>query len=144
MPQVSLWRTLLTGSTSREAADVADELRDDLEMLLSTRVAVSTASTQATLGSSLTAFGLVDPNSLPGGRQRLRARLRTEIELTVRRFEPRLREVRVFEVANGDSGSLCFEVRGRLAQTVAPVCYLTRISRDGQLALDGPLATPAD
>lgn len=78
-------------------------VRRDLEDLLNTRIRlVVLPAGQAELEGSLVRYGLPDITGVSFGSDRARAELGRAIEATIRRFEPRLRSVRVRALGQGE------------------------------------------
>jgi type VI secretion system protein ImpF len=97
----------------------------DLENLLNTRRHILTPPPAYTeVNDSLFTFGLPDYTSQNPKNMAVRQQLRQEIERTIARFEPRLKDVSVHvETATDNDRSLRFRINGLLV--VEPVTFDT-------------------
>ena len=95
---------------------IKDSVSRDLENLLNTRrnILVPPASCQE-VNSSLFVYGLPDFTSKNPGNVSVRAQLRMEIEKTLARFEPRLKNITVhIDSPAGSNRDLKFRITGIL------------------------------
>lgn len=95
---------------------VKDSLVRDLENLLNSRRNIVTVSTAyQEVNSSLFVYGLPDYTNRNPGNSAVRSQLRLEIEKTVTRFEPRLKNVTVqIDSPESVSRELKFRITGIL------------------------------
>jgi type VI secretion system protein ImpF len=109
-------------------------LRRDLEWLLNTRRnPLAAPESMEELSQSLYNYGLPDFSALSSDAPKDRQKLLVEIERTVARFEPRLRNVRVSLIEGSGAGTraLRFQIEGALQMDPSP----EHISFDGELQL---------
>jgi len=102
---------------------MVDVVRRDLEDLLNTRLSQITVSPEfAHLRASVFAFGLPDFTSTNAYTHEQRGALGRIIEVTVERFEPRLRNVRAILVkeSDGEIRSVKFHIDARLRVEPSP------------------------
>jgi len=102
---------------------VVDAVRRDLEELLNTRLAVADLPEEfVELRRSILVYGLPDLASLNVTSSQLRDQVGRMIEVTLERFEPRLRDIRARMVGGGDSKerSVRFHIDARLGVDPAP------------------------
>ena len=115
-------------------------VRRDLEMLLNARRRWRTpAPSFRELAVSPIAFGIPDCAAARFGDKRERERLRSEIELTLRRFEPRFAQVHVSLIDPSDSldGTLHLHIDALLHAEPAPepVAYDTIVETTAALTV---------
>jgi type VI secretion system protein ImpF len=115
-------------------------VRRDLEMLLNARRRWRTPpAAMRELTVSPLAFGIPDCAAARFGDKRERERLRSEIELTLRRFEPRFAQVRVSLIDPADSldGTLHLHIDALLHADPAPeaVAYDTVVESTAALTV---------
>jgi len=115
-------------------------VRRDLEMLLNARRRWRTPpAALRELAVSPLAFGIPDCAAARFGDKRERERLRAEIELTLRRFEPRFAHVRVTLIDPADSldGTLHLHIDAMLHADPAPepVAYDTVVETTAALTV---------
>jgi|EndMetStandDraft_7_1072992.scaffolds.fasta_scaffold339917_2 type VI secretion system protein ImpF len=102
---------------------MVDVVRRDLEDLLNTRLSqVAVAPEFEHLRNSVYAFGLPDFTSTSAYTPEQRSSLGRIIEVTVERFEPRLRNVRAILMTEGDTEdrSVRFHIDARLRVEPSP------------------------
>lgn len=102
---------------------MVDVVRRDLEDLLNTRLSQITVSPEfAHLRASVFAFGLPDFTSTNAYTHEQRGALGRIIEVTVERFEPRLRNVRAIlaKESDGEIRSVKFHIDARLRVEPSP------------------------
>lgn len=121
-----------TPSPRRELERLRDAVRRDLEALLNSRRCLwSWPSAAAELDTSVLSFGLPDVHSQPMATEDQRDSYRLTIEDAIRRFEPRLRAVRVVLLQNVEEvdRTLRFRIQAVLRADVdgEPVVYDTRL-----------------
>jgi len=122
--RLSLLDRLLAGDAPDDAREssagvalLRQSVRRDLEALFNTRPCqVSVPPELGELQASLLTYGLSDLQTRPMASERQREAFRREFESMIRRFEPRLRDVRV-EMPRIDDAldrTLRFRIRGLL------------------------------
>jgi type VI secretion system protein ImpF len=89
--------------TAISLAEIRNGVRRDLENLLNTRARpVAWPEAYGELRSALTGYGIPDFTALPMTSTEDRERFRSLIEATIRRFEPRFRDVNVRLLENAE------------------------------------------
>lgn len=124
------------GFRSRSVAEVLRHLERDLSQLLNTRdMLVGRPAARRRFAGTVAGYGLPDLTQLSPSNPQHRALLRRELESAIGRYEPRLRDVSVEEVATagGRAMSLAFRVRAQLRQEEGqrPVHFTTEMERGG-------------
>ena len=131
----------MSGGRTNDIAVVRRAVLRDIENLLNTRRSMRAPATGFRyLNVSLYAYGLADFISQNPKSPIVRRALKTGIEETIARFEPRLVNVSVaFNPRDDITHSLCFSVRATLyADPVQePICFDTWLSVDrGECRID--------
>lgn len=110
--------------------DMRDTIKRDLENLLNTRPVATGLPDASEINQSIIAYGLPDLTSFTAVTKAQWEEIGRLIEKTIRRFEPRLRDVHVtLQVApDGTQGRVQFRISGRLGVDEAPeVAFDTRL-----------------
>lgn len=124
------------GFRNRSVAEVLGHLERDLSSLLNTRdMLIGRPAARRRFAGTVACYGLPDLTQLSPSNPQHRTLLRREIQAAISRFEPRLRDVSVEEVAEGPARamSLAFRVRAQLRQEEGqrPVHFTTEMERGG-------------
>jgi type VI secretion system protein ImpF len=107
---------------------IMDTVRRDLEDLLNTQRPGLAAPGDSEAAASVVNFGVPELVSISGDAKDLGPRVARALEDVIRRFEPRLRDVRVVPLnrSKEDRLGLHFEINARLRVDPSPeVAYLT-------------------
>lgn len=108
-------------SRSKNLRQLKDTVRRDLEWLLNTRKVAGLPSDLKELNNSLAAFGLPDFANLSAGYIDDQKRMVSDIEETIRVFEPRLQDVVVtLQPSRSVERLMHFRIDGRLNVEPAP------------------------